>query len=41
MLRVAAALVLVGIILFCGSLYALTFGAPRSLGVVTPSVGWH
>jgi uncharacterized membrane protein YgdD (TMEM256/DUF423 family) len=44
--RWAAVLVLVGIVLFSGSLYALTFGAPRPLGIVTPFgglaliVGW-
>ena len=44
--RWAAVLVLVGIVLFSGSLYALTFGAPRPLGIVTPLgglaiiVGW-
>jgi uncharacterized membrane protein YgdD (TMEM256/DUF423 family) len=42
----AAALVIAGIALFSGSLYALTFGAPRVLGIVTPFggialiVGW-
>ena len=46
LLRWSATLVLVGIILFSGSLYLLTFGAPRFLGVVTPLgglaliVGW-
>jgi uncharacterized membrane protein YgdD (TMEM256/DUF423 family) len=36
----------VGIVLFCGSLYALALGAPRLLGVITPFggvafiVGW-
>jgi uncharacterized membrane protein YgdD (TMEM256/DUF423 family) len=46
LLRWSALLVLVGIILFSGSLYLLTFGAPRFLGVVTPLggltliVGW-
>ena len=44
--RWAALLVLVGVVLFSGSLYALTFGAPRPLGIVTPFgglaliVGW-
>jgi uncharacterized membrane protein YgdD (TMEM256/DUF423 family) len=44
--RWAAVLVLVGIVLFSGSLYALTFGAPRPFGIVTPLgglaiiVGW-
>ena len=46
LLRWSALLVLVGIIWFSGSLYLLTFGAPRFLGVVTPLgglaliVGW-
>jgi uncharacterized membrane protein YgdD (TMEM256/DUF423 family) len=31
--------VLVGIVLFSGSLYALTFNAPRLLGIVTPIGG--
>jgi len=39
LLRWAAGFVLVGIVLFSGSLYALTFGAPRPLGVVTPVGG--
>ena len=38
-LRWAAVLVLVGIVLFSGSLYALTFGAPRPVGIVTPFGG--
>jgi uncharacterized membrane protein YgdD (TMEM256/DUF423 family) len=38
-LRWAALLVLVGIVLFSGSLYALTFGAPRPFGIVTPFGG--
>jgi uncharacterized membrane protein YgdD (TMEM256/DUF423 family) len=46
LLRWSAIAVLVGIILFSGSLYLLTFGAPRLLGIVTPFgglaliVGW-
>jgi len=46
LLRWAALLVLVGILLFSGSLYLLTFGAPRLLGIATPVgglaliVGW-
>ena len=32
LLRWAAALLLVGILFFCGSLYALTFGAPQEIG---------
>src|ERR1700733_14311640 len=39
LLRWSAALVLAGIILFSGSLYWLTFGAPRVVGVVTPIGG--
>jgi uncharacterized membrane protein YgdD (TMEM256/DUF423 family) len=39
LLRWAANFVLAGIILFCGSLYLLTFGAPAALGVVTPLGG--
>ena len=38
-LRWAALLVLVGVLLFSGSLYALTLGAPRPIGVVTPIGG--
>ena len=30
---------LIGIVLFSGSLYALTFGAPRPFGIVTPFGG--
>jgi uncharacterized membrane protein YgdD (TMEM256/DUF423 family) len=37
--RWAAVLILVGIVLFSGSLYALTFGAPRLIGIVTPFGG--
>ncbi len=39
LLRWAAVLVGVGIVLFSGSLYALTCGAPRLLGIVTPAGG--
>jgi uncharacterized membrane protein YgdD (TMEM256/DUF423 family) len=38
-LRSAGALLLAGIILFSGSLYALALGAPRALGVLTPFGG--
>jgi uncharacterized membrane protein YgdD (TMEM256/DUF423 family) len=38
-IRWAAVLVIVGIVLFSGSLYALTFGIPRPFGVVTPLGG--
>ena len=41
LLRWSATLVLVGIILFSGSLYLLTFGAPRLLGIVRRSAGWR
>src|SRR5712671_1966463 len=39
LLRWSAALVLAGIVLFSGSLYSLTFGAPRLVGIVTPVGG--
>jgi uncharacterized membrane protein YgdD (TMEM256/DUF423 family) len=45
-LRAAAALIVAGVVLFSGSLYALALGAPRALGVLTPLgglawiVGW-
>jgi uncharacterized membrane protein YgdD (TMEM256/DUF423 family) len=39
LLHWAAGLVLLGIVLFSGSLYALTINAPRMLGVVTPIGG--
>jgi len=38
-LRAAAALILAGVLLFCGSLYALSFGAPRLIGALTPLGG--
>jgi uncharacterized membrane protein YgdD (TMEM256/DUF423 family) len=38
-LRAAALLLVAGTVLFCGSLYALSFSAPRLLGVVTPAGG--
>jgi uncharacterized membrane protein YgdD (TMEM256/DUF423 family) len=38
-LRAAGWLFAAGILLFCGSLYALAFGAPRQMGVVTPIGG--
>jgi uncharacterized membrane protein YgdD (TMEM256/DUF423 family) len=37
--RAAALLIVVGTVLFCGSLYALSFSAPRALGVLTPAGG--
>jgi uncharacterized membrane protein YgdD (TMEM256/DUF423 family) len=38
-LRVAGGLLIAGIVLFSGSLYALSLGAPRGFGVVTPVGG--
>jgi uncharacterized membrane protein YgdD (TMEM256/DUF423 family) len=38
-LRSAAALITSGVVLFCGSLYALSLGAPRAVGVLTPVGG--
>ncbi len=38
-LRAAAAFIIVGVVLFCGSLYALSFGAPRLVGALTPLGG--
>lgn len=35
----AAALFVAGILLFAGSIYAMTFGAPRALGMVAPLGG--
>ena len=37
--RFAPALFLVGSLLFSGSLYALAFGAPRLVGIITPIGG--
>jgi uncharacterized membrane protein YgdD (TMEM256/DUF423 family) len=39
LVRWAAALLLIGILCFCGSLYALTFGAPQAIGLLTPLGG--
>jgi uncharacterized membrane protein YgdD (TMEM256/DUF423 family) len=38
-LRWSAMLVVVGIVLFSGSIYALSFSAPRSIGILTPIGG--
>lgn len=38
-LRWSAVLVVVGIALFSGSIYALSFSAPRSIGILTPIGG--
>lgn len=37
--HLAAVLLAIGIVLFCGSLYALALGVPRAVGVVTPLGG--
>jgi uncharacterized membrane protein YgdD (TMEM256/DUF423 family) len=37
--HLASVLFVLGIVLFCGSLYALALGAPRGVGVVTPLGG--
>lgn len=37
--HLGAILFALGIVLFCGSLYALALGAPRMLGIVTPLGG--
>ena len=37
--QLAAMLFLAGILLFSGSLYLLTFGAPRFVGIITPLGG--
>ena len=37
--RVATAAFALGIVLFCGSLYALALGAPRWVGIITPLGG--
>jgi uncharacterized membrane protein YgdD (TMEM256/DUF423 family) len=38
-LRLAALLLIAGVVLFSGSLYGLSLGAPRVLGVLTPLGG--
>lgn len=38
-LHLAALLVLIGVLLFCGSLYLLALGGPRVAGVLTPLGG--
>ncbi len=37
--RAAAALLVIGVVLFSGSLYALALGAPRAVGALTPIGG--
>jgi len=39
LLRWSALLIVAGIVLFSGSIYALSFGVPRELGVITPIGG--
>lgn len=39
LLRWSAWLIVAGLLLFCGSIYALTLGAPRALGMVAPFGG--
>lgn len=39
MTRLAAILFAAGIVLFCGSLYALALGVPRAIGFITPFGG--
>ena len=39
LLRAAGWLLIIGIALFCGSIYATTFGAPASLGAAAPLGG--
>jgi uncharacterized membrane protein YgdD (TMEM256/DUF423 family) len=39
LLRWSAILIIAGIVLFSGSIYALSFGVPRVLGVITPIGG--
>ena len=38
-LRAAAVLIVAGVVLFSGSLYGLSLGAPRALGLLTPLGG--
>lgn len=38
-LKMSFVLMQLGIVLFCGSLYAMTLGLPRSLGFITPIGG--
>jgi uncharacterized membrane protein YgdD (TMEM256/DUF423 family) len=39
MVNAAGWLFVVGVLIFCGTIYALAFGAPRVLGAVTPIGG--
>jgi uncharacterized membrane protein YgdD (TMEM256/DUF423 family) len=39
MISAAGWLFVVGVLIFCGTIYALAFGAPRILGAITPIGG--
>lgn len=39
LIRIAGGLLVAGIVLFCGGIYATSLGAPQSVGVVTPLGG--
>jgi uncharacterized membrane protein YgdD (TMEM256/DUF423 family) len=39
LLRWSSRFIVIGLALFCGSIYALTFGAPRVFGMVAPLGG--
>jgi len=39
LVRTAAVLIVAGVVLFSGSLYALALGAPRAIGLLTPLGG--
>jgi uncharacterized membrane protein YgdD (TMEM256/DUF423 family) len=39
MANTAGWLLFIGVVIFCGTIYALAFGAPRILGAVTPIGG--
>lgn len=39
LLRWSSRFIVIGLVLFCGSIYALTFGAPRLFGMVAPFGG--
>ena len=39
MIQAGGWLLVVGILIFCGTLYAMAFGAPRILGAITPIGG--
>jgi len=39
LLKLSAAALAVGVLLFCGGIYATTLGAPRALGALVPAGG--